>query len=65
MSLLKKEVDEFREQIRNKMSGFATRSFLPFAMDIVAFVEKVVDKIDELDNRLAKLESSGSTNEKN
>jgi hypothetical protein len=62
MSPLKKEVENIKEQVRAKLSGFATKSFMPFAMDLISFVEKVVDKLDEVDKRLLILEQRQSGN---
>lgn len=55
MSLLK-DVATFKELVKVKMSGFATRPFLSFAMDIISFVEKIVNKIDDIDSRVKLLE---------
>jgi hypothetical protein len=62
MSPLKKEVENIKEQVRAKLSGFATKSFVPFAMDLISFVEKVVDKLDDVDKRLVILEQRQSGN---
>lgn len=62
MSPLKKEVESIREQVKAKLSGFATKSFVPFAMDLISFVEKVVDKLDDVDKRLTLLEQHDSRN---
>lgn len=65
---LKKDVDNLRAQIKIKMSNFMSKPFLPFALDIVDFVEKVVNKLESLDNRLNALEAASDDrpyNEKN
>lgn len=62
MSPLKKEVENIREQVRTKLSGFATKSFIPFAMDLISFVEKVVDKLDDVDKRLTLIEQHRTGN---
>lgn len=65
MSNLKKDVATLREQLKAKLDNFMSKPFLPFAMASVDFIEKMVIKIESLEERISSLENTAGTNEKN